>query len=450
MKVIYSNECTASPSACHLNAQCSNTIGSYRCTCNPGYTGSGKTCTDVNECTALPSACHVNAQCSNTIGSYHCACSPGYTGNGKTCTDVNECTSSPSACDVNAQCTDTIGSYYCVCNPGYTGNGKTCTDINECTSSPSSCDVNAQCTNTIGSYYCVCNPGYTGNGKTCTDVDECTSSTPVCDFHFSCTNTLGSFICQCKASRKSCQEILCEGQRTKRPLSDGLYTLSISSTSFRAYCDITTSGQSWTLIGRFSNSDTKNWMKDSGEWWYNKNVGVGDIADPSANTDMLSPAFWLVRGLEIKITRSDDPQHTPLLRTTGSCLGGQTFRQKLESYGNFRSGAVWASDDCQGNCNVQYGGQFQTTDGFGQATCNGSIQNATQVGFWCDWSGGDGAVLMIGGGGRSCHRADHGIAITEADQASFRDTGQGEHDFGNEGSARRANSKAYSLNLWIN
>ena len=41
------NECTASPSACHLNAQCSNTIGSYRCTCNPGYTGSGKTCTGV-------------------------------------------------------------------------------------------------------------------------------------------------------------------------------------------------------------------------------------------------------------------------------------------------------------------------------------------------------------------------------------------------------------------
>ena len=40
---------------------------------------------DVNECTSLPSTCHVNAQCSNTIGSYRCACSPGYTGNGKTC-----------------------------------------------------------------------------------------------------------------------------------------------------------------------------------------------------------------------------------------------------------------------------------------------------------------------------------------------------------------------------
>ncbi|XP_015776321.1 PREDICTED: adhesion G protein-coupled receptor E1-like [Acropora digitifera] len=79
------DECTASLPVCHVSAQCTNTIGSYRCTCDPGYTGNGKACTDVNECTALPSACHVNAQCSNTIGSYRCDCGPGYTGNGKTC-----------------------------------------------------------------------------------------------------------------------------------------------------------------------------------------------------------------------------------------------------------------------------------------------------------------------------------------------------------------------------
>lgn len=40
---------------------------------------------DINECTSSPSACDVNAQCTNTIGSYRCACNPGYTGNGKTC-----------------------------------------------------------------------------------------------------------------------------------------------------------------------------------------------------------------------------------------------------------------------------------------------------------------------------------------------------------------------------
>ena len=212
---------------------------------------------------------------------------------------------------------------------------------------------------------------------------------------------------------------------------------------------MTSTGKAWTLIARFSNNDTKNWMEDSGEWWYDKSEGVGDIADPSVNTDMLSPAFWLVGGREFKITRSDDPEHTALLQTTGDCLGGQTFRAKITSYGNFRDGRVWASNDCQGNCNVHNGGQFRTTDGFGQATCNGSIQNATQVGFWCDWSRGDGAVLMIGGGEKECRREDHGIAITEADQASFFSGGQGEHDFG-DGIKASAKSKTYALNLWIN
>ena len=213
---------------------------------------------------------------------------------------------------------------------------------------------------------------------------------------------------------------------------------------------MTSSGQAWTLIARFSNNDAKNWMENSGEWWFDKSVGVGKEISPSLNADMLSPAFWLVSGLEFKITRSDDPRHTALLQTTGVCLGRQTFRKKIQSYGNFRDGTVWASDDCLGNCNVHYGGQFQTTDGFGQASCSGSLQNATQVGFWCDWGGSGGAVLMIGGGGHDCQQADHGIAITEAEEASFLETGQGEYDFGNEGTAGTANSKAYSLNLWIN
>ncbi|XP_044167566.1 uncharacterized protein LOC122951629 [Acropora millepora] len=86
-----------------------------------------------------------------------------------------------------------------------------------------------------------------------------------------------------------------DGKQKNLSLIDGLYTLSTRSTSFQTYCDMTPSGQAWTLIARFSNSDAKNWMEDSGEWWYDKRVGVGDISTTSVNADMLSPAFWLVR-----------------------------------------------------------------------------------------------------------------------------------------------------------
>ena len=210
-----------------------------------------------------------------------------------------------------------------------------------------------------------------------------------------------------------------------------------------------TSDHGWTLIARFSNNDALNWMKDSGLWWYDKNVTSGETTDPSNNADMISPAFWLVNGTEFKITRSDDPQHTALLKTTNLCLGGETFRSKITKYGDFRNGKAWSRDQCLGRCSVDYGGQYQTTEGFQQAACNGEMQDANSIGFWCHWSFGDGSVIMIGGGGSSCNRADHGIGITEANSPSLATVNLVEKDFGSE--AQSHNSiKTYSLNLWVN
>ena len=38
------NECTRGTDRCHPHATCYNTEGSYTCYCNPGYTGSGRSC----------------------------------------------------------------------------------------------------------------------------------------------------------------------------------------------------------------------------------------------------------------------------------------------------------------------------------------------------------------------------------------------------------------------
>ena len=212
-----------------------------------------------------------------------------------------------------------------------------------------------------------------------------------------------------------------------------------------------TYGKGWTLIARFSNSDSKNWMRDDGLWWFDQQVAMGTTTDPSINSDLISKAFWLVSGREFKITRSDDLSHTPLLQTTGNCLAGQTFRSKITSYGDFRNGKVWASDKCLGSCTVQYGGQYKSTDGFQQAECSGNIQSANKIGFWCGWGIGDGSVMMIGGGGSACRRADHGVGITETESSSFVDKGtsETEYDFGYDAMTGTAPSQSYSLNLWI-
>ena len=41
--------------------------------------------TDIDECSASIRVCNINADCHNTLGSYSCSCKPGFTGNGMTC-----------------------------------------------------------------------------------------------------------------------------------------------------------------------------------------------------------------------------------------------------------------------------------------------------------------------------------------------------------------------------
>ena len=87
----------------------------------------------------------------------------------------------------------------------------------------------------------------------------------------------------------------------------------------------------------------------------------------------------------------------------------------------------------RGSCPVSYGGQYNTTEGFVQHSCSSDIKSGNKIGFWCDWSG-DGAVMMIGGGGSDCIRADHGVGITEENEAKFVSV-QG-FDFGFDSSSR--------------
>ena len=193
-----SNECSGGASVCHPDATCFNTIGNYRCFCKDGFVGNGSQCFDIDEC-LNSSACHSNASCSNVNGSYSCECNIGYSGDGKHCDNEDECNEQYTTkypCHSNATCTDTIGSYTCSCNTGFTGNGKACTDWNECSGGAHGCHPDATCFNTIGSYRCFCKDGFVGNGSQCFDIDECLNSS-ACHSNASCSNVIGSYSCEC-------------------------------------------------------------------------------------------------------------------------------------------------------------------------------------------------------------------------------------------------------------
>lgn len=161
---VETDECALATDNCATDAACTNTPGSFSCSCNPGYAGDGVTCTDQDECALATDDCDGNATCANTPGSFTCTCHSGYSGTGVVCSDVNECLfvlPTLPVCSDNALCTNNVGSYSCACNSGYQGNGSFCIDIDDCTGG-GGCGTNEVCVNQLGApHTCACAAGFT-------------------------------------------------------------------------------------------------------------------------------------------------------------------------------------------------------------------------------------------------------------------------------------------------
>lgn len=223
------NECERFDNPCPRGQTCKNSVGSYECFCQVGYTKDYVTggCRDINECQLGTHTCHPSLRCDNTIGSYQCVrvqdCGTGYTINADTdsCEDVDECALGTHNCGNDFQCRNTDGSFRCVrtsCPSGYfltydgncqvmqCGTGKKfnqtlgrCVDVDECERNP--CRSTERCINTIGGYKCVaaCDAGFEMSyfGNICQDIDECARGTHECGFNQICKNNQGGYICEC-------------------------------------------------------------------------------------------------------------------------------------------------------------------------------------------------------------------------------------------------------------
>ncbi|XP_051957744.1 adhesion G protein-coupled receptor L4-like isoform X2 [Xyrauchen texanus] len=130
--------------SCHQHASCDDL--KHACFCKNGFTGDGiNNCQDDNECDNVTGICGPNANCTNTVGRYYCTCVSGYTSNGQQqfqtndgtqCKDIDECMAA-GRCGPFSKCNNTNGSFICSCLRGYTspagtwfkpGRGTDCTE----------------------------------------------------------------------------------------------------------------------------------------------------------------------------------------------------------------------------------------------------------------------------------------------------------------------------------
>uniref|UniRef100_A0AAQ4NYK2 Fibrillin 2b n=1 Tax=Gasterosteus aculeatus aculeatus TaxID=481459 RepID=A0AAQ4NYK2_GASAC len=208
------DECEETPDICD-GGQCTNIPGEYRCLCYDGFMASMdmRTCIDVNECDLNPNIC-LHGDCENTKGSFICHCQLGYiVKKGSTgCTDVDECEIEAHNCDMHSACINVPGSFKCRCRDGWVGDGIKCVDQDECSLEDHNCNPNADCVNTPGSYRCTCKSGFNGDGFSCSDMDECADNVNLCE-NGQCLNAPGGYRCECEMGftptedSKACQDI---------------------------------------------------------------------------------------------------------------------------------------------------------------------------------------------------------------------------------------------------
>ena len=73
------DECIMNEDDCNIQSICSNTVGSFLCSCKPGFYEREGECHDIDECIRydLNDCSSEEMRCENTFGSYECLCKSG-------------------------------------------------------------------------------------------------------------------------------------------------------------------------------------------------------------------------------------------------------------------------------------------------------------------------------------------------------------------------------------
>ncbi|XP_036364063.1 fibrillin-1 isoform X2 [Octopus sinensis] len=220
---------------CHKGYRLSGS-STYKCLKNGFWSKNNVTCIDIDECEKKNGKC--DHKCVNTLGSYFCKCNDGYSlhPKGHSCIDINECEKKNASCQHT--CVNSKGSYFCKCKAGFTLNpdgysckAKFCDKFQvpenaivknqRCLKDPlmklgSRCQVKCHKGFRLpvsSTFRCLKDGSWSKKNVSCEDINECEKNNK-CDHQ--CINTPGSYFCKCDkgytldSKGHSCKAEYCE------------------------------------------------------------------------------------------------------------------------------------------------------------------------------------------------------------------------------------------------
>ena len=287
---------------CASGLTCTTAGDSVCAACAPGteWVGGGAACADIDECAEGTDACHDDATCTNSVGSFSCACDAGYDGDGIVCEDIDECLEGLDLCSPGASCTNSLGSYTCACLAGHYGDGESCTGCPLGAVQPdagqSSCVPCGAGTHDDGSEVCAscatCGEGqYVASACSATANTVCTGCAAIahCTGGLTCTTAGNS---QCSNCASGYDEPLCANINDCSPnpclhggtCTDGVdsYTCSCVNGYTGMDCEVVAVPAGFSCTGSVCDNATTGevWVR-AGDFW----MGCNAVLDAHCGSD---------------------------------------------------------------------------------------------------------------------------------------------------------------------
>ncbi len=350
--------CGACELACPVGEVC--TGGACGLACFGGSTRCGDACVDLQNdpasCGACDAACAVGEVCS--AGACGLACFGGSTKCGAACVDLQNDPTNCGACDAACAAGQVCAGGACAlkCVGGASKCADACVDLandpKHCGACDTACAAGQECLAGL-CQGTACAPGasevcYSGPLATLS-VGACKAGTHTC-------NALGTGFGACLGEvtpaaaescatpvdddcdgvvNEGCYATSCKELHAQQPaLGSGVYAIDPDGAGpvpfFSVYCDMVTAGGGFTFLATITNNgdgaDAGNWLvtAPTPNNWESTTATFG-VPDPALNQDFRSAAFHSVAGQELLVTH----HNLFLLRTSATCLGDKTLRDKL-------------------------------------------------------------------------------------------------------------------------